>query len=87
MSKLDSSCRGNREERQRTGQAIHISVAQFSGEEENGAEEQTEEDWAAEIGIIHYALIDVSERVQHGKSLELSVIQYCTGETRGLTFI
>ena len=36
----------------------------FSTEEEEGAEEEKKEDWACEVGVVHYVLVDMREGVE-----------------------
>lgn len=40
------------------GEAVDVAKVHFSGEEEEGAEEQEEEDRAGEVGVVHYVLGD-----------------------------
>lgn len=43
------------------GEAVDVAEMDFSGEEEEGAKEEEEEDWACEVGIVHYVLGDGGE--------------------------
>ena len=43
-------------ERADKGETVDVAEMNFSGKEEEGAEEEEEEDWAREIGVVHYVL-------------------------------
>ena len=51
---------GNAEE----GQAVDIAEMNLSGEEEEGSEEEEEDNWACEVGVVHYVLVYPCEGVQ-----------------------
>lgn len=51
------------------GEAVYVAEMHFSGKEEEGAEEEEEEDWAGEVGVIHYVLGDGVERVEYRECL------------------
>lgn len=51
------------------GKAVDVAEMDFSAEEEEGAEEEEEEDWAGEVGVVHYVLGDGGERVEDCEGL------------------
>lgn len=55
------------------GEAVYVAEMHFSGKEEEGAEEEEEEDWAGEVGVIHYVLGDGVERVEYRERLALDM--------------
>ena len=52
------------------GEAVDVTEVEFSAEEEEGAEEGEEEDWAGEVGVVHYMLVDVGDGVEDGEGLD-----------------
>lgn len=51
------------------GETVYVAEVHFSGEEQEGAEEEEEEDGAREVGVVHYVLGDGLERVEHCERL------------------
>ena len=51
------------------GEAVDVAEMDFSGKEEEGAEEEEEEDWAREVGVVHYVLRDGVQGVQYRERL------------------
>lgn len=51
-------------------------------EQQEGSEEEEKEDRAGEIGIVHYVLVDVPERIQHRQCLPKAVNKMFPSECR-----
>ena len=51
------------------GEAVDVAEMDFSGKQEEGAEEEEEEDWAREVGVVHYVLGDGVQGVQYRERL------------------
>ena len=45
-------------------ETVDVAEVEFSGEEEEGAEEGEEEDGAREVGVVHYVLVDAGDGVE-----------------------
>ena len=45
-------------------ETVYVAEMDFAAEEEEGAEEEEEEDWASEVGVVHYVLVDAGEGVE-----------------------
>lgn len=47
-------------------ETVDVPEMEFSGEEQESAEEGEEEDWAGEVGVVHYVLVYARDGVQDG---------------------
>ena len=60
------------------GETIDVAEVELSAEEEEGAEKGEEEDGTGEVGIVHYVLVDVSDRIEDCESLVGNGLVTCT---------
>ena len=51
------------------GEAVYVAEVEGAGDGEEGAEEEEEEDWAGEVGVIHYVWWYWAEGVENRKGL------------------
>lgn len=51
------------------GEAVDVAEVEFSGEEEEGAEEGEEKDGSGEIGVVHYVLVYAGDGIEDCEGL------------------